>query len=340
VSHMNVFELTRALTDIESITNNERAVGVYLLEYLSELAARSGGTVERMDVEPGRFNVLASWGEPFVTFSTHMDVVPPFFPSREDDEYIYGRGSCDAKGIIAAMTFAVQELLAAGRRGFGLLFVVGEERNSAGAFRAARERRGSRYLINGEPTENKLALGSKGALRYEITARGRMAHSAYPELGESAIEKLLDVLEKIRRIPLAEDAILGRSTLNIGTIAGGRAPNVIPDKARAELFFRMVSDAGPLRRAVSEAAAGRAEASEVLSVPAVRLNSLDDLPTMVVSFTTDIPAFGGVWGEPFLIGPGSILVAHTLDEKISKRQITEAVEIYRRMAERLLAAIV
>jgi acetylornithine deacetylase len=335
---MNVIELTRALVDIESLTNNERAVGMYLLDYVTELAERTGGTAERMEVEPGRFNVFASWGEPAVTLSTHMDVVPPFFASREDDDYIYGRGTCDAKGIIAAMIGAAEELLAAGRRGFGLLFVVGEERNSAGAFAAARVRRGSRFLINGEPTGNKLALGSKGALRYEIVAHGRMAHSAYPELGESAIEKLLDVLQKIRVLRLPEDAVLGHSTMNIGTISGGRAPNVIPDKARAEIFFRLVSDPETIRRAVSDAAAGRAEANEVLCVPAMRLNALDDLPTTVVSFTTDIPAFEGAWGEPFLIGPGSIMVAHTLDEKISKRQLVEAVEIYRKMVERLLVS--
>jgi acetylornithine deacetylase len=163
-----------------------------------------------------------------------------------------------------------------------------------------------------------------------------MAHSAYPELGESAIEKLLDVLEKIRRIPMPEDAVLGSGSLNIGTISGGRAPNVIPDKARAEIMIRLVGDAGPIRRAVSEAAAGRVEASEILCIPAIRLNSLADLPTTVVAFTTDIPAFGTAWGEPFLIGPGSIHVAHTLDEKVSKRQLLEAVDIYRTMVERLL----
>jgi len=335
---MNVLELTRALVDIESLTNNEREVGTYLLDYVTELAQRTGGTTELMEVEPGRFNVFAAWGEPVVTLSTHMDVVPPFFASREDDDYIYGRGTCDAKGIIAAMIGAAEKLLAAGRRGFGLLFVVGEERNSAGAFAAARVHRGSRFLINGEPTGNKLALGSKGALRYEIVAHGRMAHSAYPELGESAIEKLLDVLAKLRALRLPEDAVLGQSTMNIGTIAGGRAPNVIPDKARAEIFFRLVSDPETIRRAVSGAAAGRAEANEVLCVPAMRMNALDDLPTTVVSFTTDIPAFAGAWGEPFLIGPGSIMVAHTLDEKISKRQLVEAVEIYRKMVERLLVS--
>ncbi len=336
---MNLFELTRALVDIESITNHEKDIGLFLLGRLSELAARTGGRVERMEVEPERFNVFACWGEPFVTLSTHMDTVPPFIPSREDEEYIWGRGACDTKGIIAAMITAAEKLLEEGRRNFGLLFVVGEERNSAGAFAAARQPRGSRYLINGEPTENKLALGSKGALRYEIEARGRMAHSAYPELGESAIEKLLDFLDEIRRMPLPEDPVLGRSTLNIGTIGGGRAPNVVADHARAEIMFRLVSDAAPIREAVGRAAAGRAEAREVLAIPAVRLGSLDNLETTVVSFTTDIPAFGSAWGQPFLIGPGSIHVAHTLEERAPKRQLLEAVEIYRQMVNRLLVAI-
>ncbi len=336
---MNVIELTRALVDIESITNNERQVGEWLLEYLSALAARTGGTVEAMPVEPGRFNVFASWGEPWVTLSTHLDVVPPYFPSREDNESIYGRGACDAKGIIAAMVGAAEKLIGQKKRNYALLFVVGEERNSAGAYAAARARRGSRYLINGEPTENKLALGSKGTLRYEIVAHGRMAHSAYPELGESAIDKLLDVLQAIRAIPLPDDPVLGRSTLNIGTISGGRAPNVVPDHARAEVMIRLVADAGPIREAVREAAAGRAEANEALCVPAIRLNSLNDLPTTVVAFTTDIPAFNNAWGEAFLIGPGSIHVAHTLEEKVSKRQLLDAVEIYTTMVNRLLSAI-
>lgn len=335
---MNVFELTRALVDIESITGNEVRAGSYLFDYLSALASRTGGCVERMEIEPHRFNVLATWGEPVVTLSTHIDVVPPWFASHEDDENIYGRGACDAKGIAASMIKALEKLLDEGHRGFGLLFVVGEERNSAGAFAAARDPRGSRFLINGEPTENQLALGSKGALRYEIVARGRMAHSAYPELGESAINKLLDVLEQVRRIPMPEDEVLGKGTLNIGTISGGRAPNVIADEARAEVMIRLVTDAAPVRKAVQEAAAGRVQAREVLVIPAVRLNSLDNLPTTIVSFTTDIPAFGNAWGQPFLIGPGSIHVAHTLEEKVPKRQLCEAVKIYADMVKRLLAA--
>jgi acetylornithine deacetylase len=335
---MNLFELTRALVDIESITNNEERVGNYLFDYLSPLADRYAGRVERMDVEPKRFNVLAWWGErPTVTLSTHMDTVPPFFPSGEDEDHIYGRAACDTKGIIAAMIHAAQNLLKGGTRGFGLLFVVGEERNSAGAFRASADGRGSRYLINGEPTENRLALGSKGALRYEVTAKGRMAHSAYPELGESAIEKLLDALAKIRRIHLPASEPLGASTLNIGTIAGGRAPNIIADEARAEILVRLVGDSSATKAGIAKAVAGRAEARELLEIPALQLGSLPGYETTVVAYTTDIPAFGGRWGEPFLVGPGSIHVAHTLEERVPKRQLLEAVEIYQRMVVQLLS---
>jgi acetylornithine deacetylase len=332
---MNLFELTRALVDIESITGNEERVGGFLFGYLSELASRYGGGVERMEVEPGRFNVAATWGEPVVTLSTHMDTVPPFMASREDPEFIWGRAACDTKGIIAAMIHAAEALLAAGGSNFGLLFVVGEERNSAGAYYAARQPRGSKYLINGEPTENKLALGSKGALRYEIVAEGRMAHSAYPELGESAIDKLLSALERIRRIELPSDGLLGPSTLNIGTLAGGRAPNIVADEARAELMIRLVGNSQATKDAVARAVAGCAEAREVLEIPAVRLGKLDGFETTVVAYTTDIPAFGGAWGQPFLIGPGTIQVAHTLEERVPKRQLVEAVAIYQRMVKQL-----
>jgi acetylornithine deacetylase len=333
---MNVFELTRALIDIESITNNEEPVGNWLFEYLSPLAARYGGHVERIEVEPRRFNLYAQFGEaPVVTLSTHLDTVPPFFPSREDDEFIHGRAACDTKGIIASMIKAVEALLVAGERGFALLFVVGEERNSAGAYHAGRNPRGSRFIINGEPTENKLALGSKGALRYEVFASGRMAHSAYPELGESAILKMLDALEAIRRIELPVDDLLGPSTLNIGTISGGRAPNVIADEARAEILIRLVTDSAPTKAALHRAVEGRAELREVIEIPALRLGALAGLETTVVAFTTDIPAFDGQWGTPFLLGPGSIHVAHTLNECVPKRQLIEAVEIYQRMIRQL-----
>ena len=334
---MNVFELTRSLVDIESTTNNEKKVGDYLFAHLLAIAKRHDGRVERISVEPNRDNIFVSWGEPVVTLSTHMDTVPPFFASREDNDFIWGRGSCDAKGIIAAMISAAEKLLSAGARNIGLLFVVGEERNSAGAIAAAATPRGSQFLINGEPTENHLALGSKGALRYEITVRGKLAHSAYPELGHSAIHALLEVLHDIRQIPLPKDDLLGQSTLNVGTIAGGRAPNVVADHAAAELMFRTVGDPARTREAVSAAVAGRAEACEVFYTPAVQLAKVDGLPTTVVAFTTDIPSFAGAWGQPFLIGPGSIHVAHTAEERISKKELSEAVEIYAHMARQLLA---
>jgi acetylornithine deacetylase len=332
---MNLFELTRALVDIESITENEERVGNFLFDHLSAMASGTSGHVERMEVAPRRFNVLARWGNPVVTLSTHMDTVPPFFASREDAEFIWGRAACDTKGIIASMIHAAEALLKEGGSNFALLFVVGEERNSAGAYRAAQSPIGSKFLINGEPTENKLALGSKGALRYEIVAEGRMAHSAYPELGESAIDKLLNALDRIRHVELPVDALLGPSTLNIGTISGGRAPNIIADHARAEIMIRLVGDSGGTREAIVKAVAGCAEAREVLEIPAVRLGSLDGLETTVVAYTTDIPAFGGAWGQPFLIGPGTIHVAHTLEERVPKRQLVEAVEIYQRMVKQL-----
>jgi acetylornithine deacetylase len=333
---MNIFELTRALVDIESITHNEERVGNYLYDYLAPLAERFDGSLERIEVEPRRFNVFAQWGHSLtVTLSTHMDTVPPFFASRDDGEYIWGRASCDTKGIIASMIKAVEALLEAGERNFGLLFVVGEERNSAGAYRAAQTPRGSRYIVNGEPTENKMALGSKGALRYEATAAGRMAHSAYPELGDSAIHKLIDALADIRRIPLPVDPLLGPSTLNIGTLSGGRAPNVIADEARAEIMIRLVGDPADTKTALARAAEGRVELRQVLEIPALRLNSIEGIATTVVAFTTDIPAFAGQWGEPFLIGPGSIHVAHTLEERVAKSQLIEAVELYQRIIRHL-----
>lgn len=334
---MNVFELTRALVDIESTTKNEKAVGEFLFKHLSALASRFDGHAERMPVEPGRDNVFVSFGEPIVTMSTHMDTVPPFFASREDDEFIHGRGSCDAKGIIAAMVAAAEKLLANGGRNFALLFVVGEERDSAGAKAAASNPRGSRLLINGEPTENRLALGSKGALRFELTAHGKLAHSAYPELGHSAIDDLLDVLRDVRALALPEDSLLGPSTLNVGTISGGRAPNVVADHALAEIMFRTVGEPGAIRDGVRAAAAGRVDVREVLHTPAMRLAAFDGLPTTIVAFATDIPAFDKAWGKPFLIGPGSIHVAHTAEERIPKKQLADAVEIYARMTRQLLA---
>ena len=332
---MNVFELTRALIDIESISDNEEQVGHYLYDYLAPLAARYGGAIERIEVEPRRFNVLAYWGRIDVTLSTHIDTVPPFIPSSEDATHIHGRGACDTKGIIASMIKATEALLESGQRNFGMLLVVGEERSSVGAYHSAAHPRGCRYIVNGEPTENHLAIGSKGALRYQVAATGKMAHSAYPELGDSAIHKLIDALAAIRRIELPTDPKLGPSTLNVGMISGGRAPNVIADEAHAELMIRIVGDSASTKAALERAVAGLAALNFVLEIPALHLGSIEGIPTTVVAYTTDIPAFQGQWGEPFLIGPGSIHVAHTLEERVPKNQLIDAIEIYQQMVKEL-----
>jgi acetylornithine deacetylase len=334
---MDPFAVTRSLIDIESVTGCEKAVGEFLLATLENLAAATDGKVERMHVAPDRFNVLAWWGTPTVVLSTHMDTVPPFFPSSEDADFVRGRGACDAKGIIAAMVCAAEQLCAAGTRNFGVLFVVGEEKDSLGALTAAQHPRGTKVLINGEPTENKLALGSKGALRLILTARGRLAHSAYPELGESAIEKLLDALDAARNLPLPDDVVLGKSTLNIGTISGGRAPNVIADEARADLMFRTVGDPEPIRAALRAAVDGRVEIEEALHTQALHLEDVPGFETTVVAYTTDIPNLGGAWGKPLLIGPGSIHVAHTAHERIPKKELLAAIGIYSRLVQQLLA---
>jgi len=327
---MDLFPLTRALIDIDSVTGGERAVGDFLFSYLSELAGRTGGAVERMPVAEARFNLVAAWGAPVVVLSTHFDTVPPFFPSSEDDEHIHGRGACDTKGGIAAMIKALEELLADGGRGFGLLLVVGVETDSVGAKVANRQPRGSRYLINGEPTENRLALGSKGALSLALEVEGRAAHSAYPELGVSAIDRLLEALARIRQVPLPTDPVLGESTLNIGTISGGRAANVIADQARAQVMIRTVGPAEELRAALLAAATGVAgvRVTEQRDTPAVHLGSLPGFAGTIVKYTTDVPHLRA-WGEPFLLGPGSIHVAHTPEERVPKRELVEAVRLYR-----------
>ena len=263
-----------------------------------------------------------------------MDTVPPFFGCTEDDEFLYGRGTCDAKGIIAAQVAAADRLRDAGVK-VGLLFVVGEERDSAGAQVANLQPKGSRFLINGEPTDNRLALASKGALRVEIRAKGRMAHSAYPELGESAIDKLVAALNDVLAMPLPVEPEIGPSTLNIGLIQGGRAPNVIADKAEAHLLIRLVGPADETKQAIIDLVGDRADVTFSLELPFVRMRKVGSLPTMVAKFTTDIPSLTD-WGEPFLLGPGSIHVAHTPNEKISKKELLEAVDLYYDLATGLV----
>jgi acetylornithine deacetylase len=333
---MDLFSFTRQLVDIESITGNEIRVGEFLCAELQRLGYRA----EKMPVEGDRFNLWATEQNeprPQIVFSTHMDTVPPFIPSSEDGERIWGRGSCDAKGIIAAQVSAAERLRTENIH-VGLLFLVGEEKDSQGAQIANQQPRGCRFLVNGEPTENRLGLASKGTLRVELTAHGRMAHSAYPELGESAIDKLLVALTRLRAMPLPSDPQVGPCTLNIGMIEGGRAPNVIPDFARAHLLYRLIAPADDLRRQIPAAVGDLAEVNFVLEIPFMRLRTLDGLPTMIAAFTTDIPALTR-WGEPLLVGPGSIHVAHTEREHIEKAQLTAAVELYCIIAKRLSAEL-
>ncbi len=329
---MDAITLTRQLVDIESITGNEAAVGNYLYGELCRL----GYQTTKMLVEDNRFNVWAASPEsphPAVVFSTHMDTVPPFIASSEDTNHIYGRGSCDAKGIIAAQIAAAERLRQQGIF-VGLLFVVGEERDSLGAKVANEHAMGSRFLVNGEPTENHIALASKGTLRVEVTATGRMAHSAYPELGESAIDKLIAALARLRAMPLPSDPQVGPCTLNIGLIEGGRAPNVIPDHAHADLLYRLVGPSEDLRRQILATAGNDVQVTFPLELPFQRFRAIDSLPTMIAAFTTDVPRLSN-WGEPLLIGPGSIHVAHTDGEYIEKRQLAEAIDLYCQIAKRL-----
>jgi acetylornithine deacetylase len=255
-------------------------------------------------------------------------------PSSEDDDHIYGRGACDAKGIIAVQIAAAERLRQGSAVSPGLLFLVGEERDSQGAAVANQHAQGSRFLVNGEPTENCIAIASKGALRVEVTARGRMAHSAYTKLGVSAIDKLLDVLHRLRLMELPTNQEVGPCTLNIGIIEGGEAPNVVPSFARAHLLYRLVGPADELKRRIVETVRDQADVRFVLEIPFVRLRTVNGIPTMVAAFSTDIPKLTN-WGQPVLLGPGSIHVAHTERERVEKRQLYEAVELYCTVAKRL-----
>ncbi|OLE53566.1 MAG: hypothetical protein AUG51_11905 [Acidobacteria bacterium 13_1_20CM_3_53_8] len=332
---MNLFNFTRQLIDIPSVSGDEGEFAAYLAAQLEN----AGYAVELQRVEDFRANVIATTNhEPRVVLSTHMDTVPPHTPSSEDEEYIYGRGACDAKGIIAAQVFAAAALRAEGLNDIGLLFTVDEEMGSLGA-RAANSHKlaqSCRYLINGEPTENLLAVGSKGSLRMRIRTEGRAAHSAYPERGESAIEKLLDVLGELRATNWPRDDFFGETTCNIGTIAGGTRPNVIPAEASADLQIRLVTESARVKEIVEGAASTLARVEYLSTAEPVRMLAVDGFEQCVVRFTTDIPYLHS-WGQPLLIGPGSILDAHTEHERIKKSELEHAVELYKRLVRTLFA---
>jgi acetylornithine deacetylase len=320
---MQLYELTRTLVNIESITGNEGACAAFLRDYLAERKF----AVELQPVGPGRANVLACRGTPEIVLSTHLDTVPPFFPAHEDEEFIYGRGACDAKGIVAAELCAAERLISEGVEDFGLLFLVGEETVSDGARVANRSPRGAKYIINGEPTENKLALASKGILQVDIRVKGKAAHSAYPQLGDSAVEKLLDILAEVRQLPMPHDRLLGYSTFSIGMISGGRAANVIPDEAQAQVLIRTVDGAQETRAHLGRLLAGRCEYEFVRDTPVLKMEKIDGYETDVVAFTTDLPHLTR-WGRPLLLGPGSVGEAHTDHERVQKAELVRAVELY------------
>ena len=333
---MTIFELTRQLIDIPSVTGDELAVGQFLSNYLEQLGYR----VERQEVTPDRFNVIATTEVlPRIVFSTHMDTVPPFIESSEDDEFIYGRGSCDAKGIMAAQIFAAQRLRDEGVNEVGLLFTVDEELGSLGAQAANKHPLAvsCRFLINGEPTDSRLATGTKGSVRAVITTEGRAAHSAYPEAGESAIEKLLDILQDIRACEWPEDSFFGTTTCNIGVISGGTRPNVIADKARAELQIRLGIDIEHVKRVLEDVAGTRGRVEYSSAHNPVRLFSVPGFEECVVRFTTDVP-YLSEWGKPLLLGPGSILDAHTDHERISKKELASSVSLYTTIAKHLFSS--
>ena len=330
---MDALELTRSLVALETPTGSEGAA----TDFLDHTLRHAGYKTVRQSVTAGRDNLYAYRETPALVFSTHLDTVPPYVPLREDTDSIHGRGSCDAKGLAAAMVAASERLAARGERRIGLLFLVGEENGSDGARAAADLGPKGRFLINGEPTENRLSIGQKGSLRVDLTAAGRAAHSAYPDEGVSAIAALLDSIERIRRLPLPHDPLLGQSTLNLGLIAGGVAPNVIPPAASAQLLIRTVEPSEPLKAAIRTALTPGVTAEFPVELPFYKGGTAPEgWDTTVVSYASDLP-FLSAWGERYQLGPGTIRVAHTNHEHIRKAELLRGVELYERLASDLLS---
>jgi len=332
-SPIDVLRLTRELIDIPSVSGEEFQIGTSL----GDLLVRRGYHVEAQDVAAERSNIIATTqAAPRVVLSTHMDTVPPFIASSEDEEFIYGRGACDAKGIIAAQIAAAEKLRAEGISDIGLLFTVDEELTSTGAKLANDHPLSAscEYLINGEPTDNKLAIGTKGSLQAVISTTGRAAHSAYPEAGESAIETLLDVLNDVRHTSWPSDDVFGETTCNIGVVSGGQRPNVIAAAAEAAIMIRLAVDSHRVQSILEQAVGGRATITYKSVHNPLQLSTANGFDQMVARFTTDIPYLPN-WGRPLLIGPGSILLAHTDNEKVGKHELLQAVDLYVQLVKSL-----
>ena len=339
-SHMFPSDTTDVAAIAEWLMSFDSTSGVEiaLVDAFGSALAVRGWRVTRIPVDDERANLLATWGDgPYVTLSTHLDTVPPFIPPRRDERRLHGRGACDAKGIAAAMLCAAERL----RRDavpVALLFVVGEETTHDGAHAANawRERTGfvSKALVNGEPTESTLALGTKGAMRVVVRTDGEAAHSAYPQLGRSATRALVNLLAELDALPLPSDALLGETTINIGRLSGGVADNVVAPAAEARLMARLVTSADDVWALLDRWVAGRARLERGVEVPPVRLGTLPGYPTSVVAFATDIPAMPS-WGTPYLYGPGSIHVAHRDDEFVELDELHSAVDAYERIVREL-----
>ncbi len=330
---VDTIELTRELVSLETPSGNEGPA----VRLLADLLASMGYNVARQPVSPGRENLYAYLEPPELVFSTHLDCVPPYVALREDETHLHGRGTCDAKGLAAAMVSAAEKLASKGERRIGLLFVVGEENGSDGARVAAALEPKGRFIVNGEPTENRLSMGQKGSLKMVIECEGRPAHSAYPQDGRSAILPLLDALDRLRNFKLPSDPMLGHGTLNIGVLEGGVAPNVIPPKARAEILVRTVGPTTELQKELAACAGSEVQVSFPVELPYYKNTAAapKGWETTVVGYASDLP-FHASWGAGYQLGPGTIRVAHTAEERISKAELLRGVELYVKLAEDLI----
>jgi len=331
---MNVLALATKMIDIQSISGAEGPMADFLETYM----APKGWQVVRQTIAPGRDNVYMHrpGRTPRLIFNSHIDTVPPFFPSSRDDEWLYGRGACDTKSLIAAQLLAVENLLAEGCEDIGLLYVVGEEVDHIGMVKANDLGLDPDFLIVGEPTESKLVRRQKGIVKARLTARGKAAHSGYPETGVSAVEILLDVLETLRKEPWPDETRLGKTTMNIGLLSGGRAANVVADEAWAEVMFRVVTSEKEISARLTELCGDRVGVEIITSNDPCDLTTLDGYETVVVAFNTDIP-YLNFNGKALLWGAGSILDAHTANEKIRIADLERAVTVYGNLARQCLA---